>query len=264
MKKLNLEEKMDQQKYYWIKLKTDFFNQGAMDFLLSQPNGCEYVVLYQMLCLSTANNDGLMALRVGEMIIPYNVDKIVRDTKYFDRDTVLVALELFKKLGLVYEEEEGVLKIAEVGCLVGSESASREALKKRQQRLKQKNGDKSGDKMSPKVGTKCPTDIDIDIEYRIKKNTKKKSGSLDDILNEKIEDAQLRQAFSEFIEMRKVMKAPLTAYGLKLAISKANKLSNGNPELARAIVEQSIERSWKGLFSIEDDEKNQRKVVDFS
>lgn len=48
----------DTKKYYWIKLRTDFFNQETIDFLLSQQNGCEYVVLYQMLCLQTANTGG--------------------------------------------------------------------------------------------------------------------------------------------------------------------------------------------------------------
>lgn len=39
------------KRYYWIKLKTDFFNSDEMDFLLSQKDGCKYIVLYQMLCL---------------------------------------------------------------------------------------------------------------------------------------------------------------------------------------------------------------------
>lgn len=42
------------KKYYWIKLKTDFFNLAEIDFLLGQENGCQYIVLYQMLCLQTA------------------------------------------------------------------------------------------------------------------------------------------------------------------------------------------------------------------
>ena len=165
---------MSKERYFWIKLKTDFFNQEAMDLLLSQPNGCEYVVLYQMLCLLTANNSGRLVMEVGEMIVPYNVDKIVRETKYFTRDTVVVALELFKKLGLVYEEHDNVLCIAEVGCMVGSESANREALKKRQQREKQRLRDKGGDKMSLVEGTKCPTDIEYRVRYIEEKEKYKK------------------------------------------------------------------------------------------
>ena len=114
----------DNKRYYWIKLKTDFFNQQTIDFLLSQKNGCEYIVLYQMLCLNTANNNGEMCSKIGEMIVPYNVEKIVRDTKYFDFDTVTIALELFKKLGLIYEENDKILKISNFDEMVGSEVSS--------------------------------------------------------------------------------------------------------------------------------------------
>lgn len=110
------------KKFYWIKLKTDFFNQETIDFLMSQPNGCQYVVLYQMLCLRTANNGGTLATNIGEMIVPYDVNKIVRDTKYFDFDTVTIALGLFKQLGLIYESDNNLLKIADYDNMVGFES----------------------------------------------------------------------------------------------------------------------------------------------
>ena len=100
----------DNKRYYWIKLKTDFFNQETIDFLLSQKNGCEYIVLYQMLCLNTANNNGEMCSKIGEMIVPYNVDKIVRDTKYFDFDTVTIALGLFKQLGISMTDANGKMR----------------------------------------------------------------------------------------------------------------------------------------------------------
>lgn len=126
---------MSSKRYYWIKLKTNFFNQNEIDFLLSQKNGCEYVVLYQMLCLNTANTNGKLENRIGEMIVPYDVDKIVRDTKYFDYDTVVVALELYKKLGLIYLNENGCLMIANYDEMVGSETSS--AKRVREWRAKQ-------------------------------------------------------------------------------------------------------------------------------
>lgn len=105
--------------YYWIKLRTDFFNQDKIDFLMSQKNGSDYVVLYQMLCLKTANNNGLLSTEMNEVIIPYYPDKIQRDCKYFDIDTVIVALDLYKKLGLVYEQNDGFLKISNIEEMVG-------------------------------------------------------------------------------------------------------------------------------------------------
>lgn len=112
----------EDKKYYWIKLKTDFFNQDAIDFLMSQDNGCEYIVLYQMLCLQTANTKGVMAKQVGEIIIPYDAKKISINTKYFDIDTVTVALELYKRLGLIYQEQDGTLCISDYDEMIGSET----------------------------------------------------------------------------------------------------------------------------------------------
>ena len=111
------------KKFYWIKLRTDFFDLETIDWLISQPNGCEYVVLYQKLCLITANKGGELFTEIGEIIIPYDANKIARDTK-FPFDTVVVALELFKKTGLIYEQENGVLKIPYVEEVVGSETES--------------------------------------------------------------------------------------------------------------------------------------------
>ena len=108
------------QKFYWIKLKTDFFNQDSIDFLMSQKNGSDYVVLYQMLCLQTSNFNGQLASTIGEVIIPYDVEKIQRDCKYFDIDTIRVALELYKKLGLVYMQDDGILRITNFENMVGS------------------------------------------------------------------------------------------------------------------------------------------------
>lgn len=110
------------KKFYWIKLKTDFFNLDEIDFLLSQKNGCEYVVLYQMLCLQVANTNGKLQKQFGEIIVPFDIDKIQRETKYFDFDTIAVALELYKKLGLVYQDENGTLTISHYEELVGSET----------------------------------------------------------------------------------------------------------------------------------------------
>ncbi len=127
---------MSDKKYYWIRLKTNFFSQEIIDFLLSQKNGCQYVVLYQMLCLNTANSDGALVTNINEMLVPYDINKIVRDTKYFDFDTVSVALELFKKLGLIYEEQDGILKITNYSEMVGSESGNANA--QRQKRFRER------------------------------------------------------------------------------------------------------------------------------
>ena len=161
------------KRYYWIKLKTDFFNQETIDFLLSQENGCQYIVLYQMLCLNTANNNGEMATRIGEMIVPYDINKIVRDTKYFTYDTVAVALELFKKLGLIYQEEGQILRISNFDEMVGSETSSAKRVREYRERQKalqcnanvtQEIRDKRLDIRDKSIDIDKEIDTEIDIE----------------------------------------------------------------------------------------------------
>lgn len=118
------------KRFYWMKLKENFMTSDTVDFLMSQPNGAEYVVLYQMLCLQTLNTDGVLGRTIGEVMIPYDAAKIQRDCKYFSIDTVTLALEYYKKLGLVFELDNGFLKIANYENIIGSETDSAERMRK--------------------------------------------------------------------------------------------------------------------------------------
>lgn len=113
----------EEKRLYWLKLYESFFTTSEnVDFLMTQENGSQYVVIYQMLCLKCLNTGGVLGRQLGEIFVPYDAPKIKRDLKYFSLDTIIVALELFKKLGLVYENENGVLVIADFDRLIGSES----------------------------------------------------------------------------------------------------------------------------------------------
>lgn len=163
----------DNKRFYWIKLKTTFFDEEAIDFLMSQENGSKYIVLYQMLCLQTANNNGELSTKIGEMIMPYDVKKIVRDTKYFDFDTVTIALELFKRLGLVYEEENQVLHISNFSEMVGSETSSAKRVRDYRERQKafQCNSDVTPDSLQCNSNVTIEplqSNIDVTQEYRDK------------------------------------------------------------------------------------------------
>ena len=68
-----------------------------IDFLMSQKNGANYVVLYQMLCIKTINTEGNLATKIGEVLIPFDVEKIQRECKWFDIDTI-VRERIFIKL----------------------------------------------------------------------------------------------------------------------------------------------------------------------
>lgn len=142
----------NKQRYYWIKLTDRFMTSDTVDFLMEQKDGANYVVLYQMLCLKTVNNDGKLTRQIGELIIPYDEEKIQRDMKWFSIDTIRVAMQLYKKLGLIYEQENGILRISNFEKLIGSQTIS--AMKKQEQ-LANRGGIKV---------EKIPPDIDKEIK----------------------------------------------------------------------------------------------------
>lgn len=123
----------ESKKYWYIQLNVNFFDDERIDWLCEQNNGYAYVVLYLKLCLKTANNNGILTRQIGDMIIPYNVDKIAEVT-HMNVDVVRVALELYKRIGLVYEADENCnfMRLPEVPGMVGC--ITQAALDKRKHR----------------------------------------------------------------------------------------------------------------------------------
>ena len=154
------------KRYYWMKLKESFMTSDTIDYFMSQPDGANYVVLYQMLCLKTINTDGRLSRQIGEIIIPFDVEKIQRDCKWFSIDTIRVALNLYRQVGLIYEDVDGTLVMTDHENLVGSETDWADK-KKRQRSLPGGVGTLSPP-MSPECPPECPENVPIDIRDRDK------------------------------------------------------------------------------------------------
>ena len=110
------------KRFYWIKLRSDFMNGDAVDFLMQQPNGANYVVLYLMLVFAGLNSGGKLQSVIGEVIVPYETSRIQRECRFFDAATIEAGLALYKRLGLVYRDDGGSLVIDDFDSLVGSET----------------------------------------------------------------------------------------------------------------------------------------------
>lgn len=74
---------------------------------------------------------------------------------------------------------------------------------------------------------------------------------------------EIEKAFSEFVEMRKKIRKPMSDRAVELAIEKLNKLSGGNTDLAVKIIDQSIMYSYQGLFPLKDEGKQNTKIHNF-
>ena len=146
--------KYDNTKFYWLQLKEDFFEDDAIQWLEEQkPNGRDYAYFYLKLCLKSLKSNGILIRKVGNILIPYDNNKLAELTN-MDFDTVTVAMELLKRIGLVTILDTGEIYVNQLENLIGSKSIG--AFKKQQQRL-----------LRGQTEDKCPPKIEIELEKEI-------------------------------------------------------------------------------------------------
>lgn len=96
-----------------------------------------------------------------------------------------------------------------------------------------------------------------------KKVSKPKNG-YEKIIDEYTTNDELKEAIFEFIKMRKLIKKPMTDRALKAIFKKLDKLGRSDGEKI-AILDQSIQNSWQGIFELKEpyEEPEQHMVVDW-
>ena len=146
---------MAEKKYYWIKLKRDFFKRHDIKIVEAMPNGKDYILFYLKLLLESVDHDG--ELRFNDTI-PYNESmlSVITNTNV---DIVKAAMAVFIELNMIEMLEDGTIFMTETEKMMGSESASAKRVRdhREKQRALQCNTDV----------TKCNTEKEIDIEKDI-------------------------------------------------------------------------------------------------
>ena len=166
----------DNKKYYYLKLKEDFFDSPEIKVLESMPNGYKYSNLLLKLYLKALKFDG--ALRLNEYI-PYNVE-MISAVVGMDIDTVRVAFDLFKKLKLVEILSDGTIYMLEIQNFIGKSTTEADRKRNYRKRIEdEKTKLMENGQMSGQMSLKCPdkTPPEKDIEKDIEKDTKNRISS---------------------------------------------------------------------------------------
>ena len=132
-------------KFYWLKLKRDFFKRHDIRIIEEMPNGKDYILFYLKLLLESIDHEG--SLRFSDTI-PYNEQmlSVVTNTNV---DIVRAAMKLFIELNMVSVLDDQTIYMNEVDKLIGGETKWAE--KKRLQRAKED--------IVPMLSSICPTEI---------------------------------------------------------------------------------------------------------
>ncbi|MGX4600280.1 phage replisome organizer N-terminal domain-containing protein [Faecalimicrobium sp. JNUCC 81] len=255
------------KKYYWLKLKEDFFEEDAIAWIEEQENGKDYCLFYLKLCLKSLKTNGLLIRNVGSLLVPYDAKTLAKVTNT-ELDTVKVAMDIFTKIGLVQILENGEIFISQLQNMVGSETKWAE--KKRLQRQKEDN--------VPKLSGHCPIEIEIEIEKEIEIELEKEK----DIDTEK-ENVGISvnnsnnnlKEFSKLYEQNLGLINGITAEWIieisetidtklfKRAIEIATDNGKCNPGYVKGIIKQWLDaniKTFKQLEAYQLQRKNQKEV----
>ena len=168
----------DSKKYYWLKLKEDFFEEDTISWLEEQDNGVYYSNFYLKLCLKSLKTGGVLIRNVGEILIPYDISKLAEITRV-NKDTAIVAMELFKRIGLVQILENGEIYLSQLNNMVGAETKAAERMRKSRanKQLKASPSDKCNN-VTPML-QECSPEIEkeIDIEKELQQDNNKSNNS---------------------------------------------------------------------------------------
>lgn len=162
----------DNKKYYYMKLKENFFDSDEMIVLESMPDGYLYTNILMKLYLRSLKDNGCLMFKG---VIPYTPDVLARVVRH-NVGVVEKAIEIFKKFGLVEILDNGAIYMMDIQNFIGESSTEADrirAYRKTVSELKQisvtndvTNDVQMYDKSTPEI------EIDIEIDLEIKKELK--------------------------------------------------------------------------------------------
>ena len=122
------------KKFYWLKLKRDFFKRHDIRIVEAMPNGKDYILFYLKLLLESIDHEG--TLRFSDTI-PYNEQmlSVVTNTNI---DIVRTAMKLFIELNMMQVFDDQTIYMTEVDKLIGSSADNDNANRVRRCREKKK------------------------------------------------------------------------------------------------------------------------------
>ena len=159
---------MSDGKYYWLKLKRDFFKRHDIRIIEGLPDGINISHFYIKLMLESVDHEG--ELRFSEDI-PYTPEMLASIT-YTPLDVVEKSLKVLKDFELVKIDDDGTIRLPKVVKLIDSASDTDDARRQRRYR-EQKRAE--CDKMSRQNVTGVTNDVTKDNESKSKSKSKSKS-----------------------------------------------------------------------------------------
>lgn len=152
----------DNKKYYYLRLKDNFFDSDELKILESMKDGYLYSNILLKLYLRSLKNDGKLVVNDR---IPYNAEMLASVTGH-QIGTVKQALSIFKDLGLIDVLENGAIYMLDIQNFIGKGSS--EADRKREYRQRIETDRTNVQTNLRQISEKSPPEIEIELEIEKK------------------------------------------------------------------------------------------------
>lgn len=158
----------DNKRYYYLKLKENFFDSDEMVLLESMPDGYIYSNILLKLYLRSLKHEGKLMFNDR---IPFNSTMLATITRH-SVGVVEKAVQIFRDLQLIDVLDNGAIYMSDIQSFIGKSST--EADRKREYRKKIEEA-KRNLITGGQVSDKCPdkTTPELEIEIEIEKDIEK-------------------------------------------------------------------------------------------
>lgn len=273
---------MSNKRYYWLKLKDNFFNEKAIKKLRKIAGGDTYTIIYLKLLLKSMKTGGKLYFDGIEdnfcKELALDIDE--------DDENVKVTFMYLQRVGLLKEINEREIELTEMHGMVGSETSSAARVRKHRQIKNEQQKALQCNTQALQCNsdvTKCNTEIEIEIDKEIEldnrtidinntKEIKKEMNkerkkerkeperakenvkSFNELIDNYTDNEQLRKELKEHLKVRKNKKAALTNRAIELSLKKLDDLASNDAEKIQ-MVQNAIMSGWTTFYPLKADEK---------
>ena len=196
--------KTENRRYYWLKLKDDFFKNKKIKKLRQLAGGDTYTIIYLKLQLLSIKDEGILYFdNVEDTFIEelaLEIDESVEDVK--------VCVMYLIKCGLIEEVSENEMLLIQARDSIGSETRNAESMRKLREKRKQENVTMLQDVTKSYLEKEIEKEKDIDIPIKDilstqSKQTKHKYGEYKNVL---LTDKELQSLKSDYDNCDELIK----------------------------------------------------------
>lgn len=236
---------MDNKKYYYLKLKENFFESDSMVLLENMKDGYLYSNILLKLYLRSLKDGGRLMLNGA---IPYNSQMLASVTRH-QVGTLEKALDIFKELGLIEILDSGAIYMMDIQNFIGKSSTEADRQREYYNRIERDKANKVSCKKSYKKSTP-----ETEIELRTEKEIKIDYQQIADMYNNTCVSFPRLTKLSE--NRKKAIKARLKIYSVE-DFQKLFEMAEGS-----SFLKGQNNRNWSATFDWLIKDTNMAKVLD--